>query len=503
MIVGGSFLNNQKLARALAEDARDRIVDLERYGHVFYRKEDGSLSIHKTGGSTYPRAVDGGIHANVQRRLGEEALRRGAQVHDEMMVTKLLVDGRGAVIGTTAIDIKTGDFLLLRAKSVILAIGPTGRLWKLTSNSRSSTGDGFAMARWIGTKMIDMEMIQFIPLAYVYPEFVKGCTLGEAGGFGPGVKFVNKQGERHVLKHDPRGEFATRDIVARANYIEIKEGRGSERGGIWIDATEVDRSQAYYRPERVPERIKMLRDSYGKEAAEFKKPFEATPAMVYIMGGIEIDEHCYTSTEGLFACGEQSSNIHGGNRLGANALIEIQVFGKRAGESAAARAKELPTPRIGLEDAQVRTEKERVLGLLKRKDGIRPYQLKKALQEIMWDKVGILRNGTGLQEAIEEIGRLKEEELPKVAPYSNTLRYNYDWVEAIEVGNMLEVAEMIACSALLREESRGAHYREDFPKRDDANWLVETVVQDVDGKLRLGTQPVNLTEMRPEGGQIG
>lgn len=495
-VEGGWYLNNQRLVRIVVDNAPDRVLDVERFGHVFDKGTVARYALAKLGGYSVPRGVMGGISGNLQKVLFMEAARRAAEFHNEVMITRLLtVDA--AVVGATGLEITTGRFLLFAGKTVILAPGAVGRLWKVTADTKSATGDGFALARHVGTKMINMEMVQYIPLTFIYPEFAKGNTLGEASTVGKGAIYKNRYGDRYMEKYDPeRLETTTRDIAARANYLEIKEGRGTDHGGILVDPTRVNPEDSLYSRDRLPERWRMLCDFYGEAAANLQEPFEASPAALYIMGGIEINERCETSTENLYAVGEAAANVHGANRLGGNALIELQVFGKIAGEECARKAKKLlmrPCPHD-----QVEQEYGRVMGLLESKEGNQPLVLKRKLQELMWDKVGIVKNGVELQEAIGEIAELKKA-AQTLRLHCNTKVYNAEWVEALEVSNMIEVAEMIARSALLREESRGVHYRTDFPHRDDEHWLKETVVQEVEGKLQLMTQPVNLIELTPKG----
>jgi fumarate reductase (CoM/CoB) subunit A len=494
-VQGGGYLSNQKLVRILVNDAPERVLDLEKFGHVFDEGTEARYALAKLGGYSVPRGVMGGMSGNLQKVLFMEAVRRGAKFLNEVMITRLLCED-GRVVGGVGLDIPTGRFKIFWAKSVILASGAVGRLWKVTADTKSATGDGFALARTIGTKMINMEMIQYIPLTFIYPEFVKGNTLGEASTVGKGTVYKNQLGERFMERYDPkRLEATTRDIAARANYLEIKEGRGSVHGGIWVDPTHVNPADSLYTKDRLPERWRMLRDFYGEAAANLQAPFEASPAALYIMGGIEINEKCETSTENLFAVGEVSANIHGANRLGGNALIEIQVFGKIAGENAACKAQKTVSRQC--HQSQIQAEYNRIFGLLENKQGNRPLALRKTLQELMWDKVGIVKNGANLEEGLGQILELKKA-VQSLRLHSNTRVYNQEWVESLELVNMVEVAEMITHCALLRQESRGVHFRIDFPDRDDENWLRETVVQEAEGELRLSTQPVNLAELKPK-----
>lgn len=494
-VQGGYFLNNQRLVRILVREAKQALLDLEGFGAAFYRVSPDRYSLATFGGHSVPRAVETGRCDRIERILREEAERLGVQFFEETMVTRLLTDAQGLVGGVCAFDIKWGKGLVFLAKALILATGALGRLYRRTACTRNATGDGFGLAMGLGTRMVDMEFMQFIPLAYVYPSFISGMTLAEAGSYGPKTKYFNALGERYMERYDPqRLEKTTRDVAARANFLEIRAGRGTPRGGILVDPTENDPSEGSYQPHRLRHRWKLIRDFYGLAKATYKEPFEAAPAALYICGGLEIDENCQTSTPGLFACGEISGNIHGANRLGGNSLIELQVFGKRAGEAAAAYAQGRPLPGVDLSQAE--EEFNRLNRLLATREGVRPRTLKTELQQLMWDYCGIVRTGEGLKKAILGVENLKER-LPQMGLTCDSLRYNWELVEAVEVPMMLDTAEVMLRAALFREESRGNHYREDFPHQDDENWLCHTLIQKVEGELRIAKKEVELTELDP------
>jgi succinate dehydrogenase/fumarate reductase flavoprotein subunit len=347
--------------------------------------------------------------------------------------------------------------------------------------------------------MVNLEMMQFIPLAYAYPDFIKGFTLGEAPNYGQNTRFLNADGERYMLKYDPEhAEYTTRDRAARANYIEIQEERGTPHGGIWVDTTANDPKDGLYQPHKLLDRYQMIVDYYGNAKADFKEPFEATPSALFLIGGIEIDTECRTSVPGLFAAGEIASNLHGANRLGANALTEIQVFGAIAGISAAQEATQLQ--QVEVTDMLTRQIKDDFMAVRSLHDlpkKRRAAHFKREIQNIMWNNVGVVRDGVKLAKALDEFNRLKEIVDQEVGVVSSARCFNYDWVEALEIRNMLEVAQMMALSALHRTESRGAHYRIDYPHEDNSNWLRETVAQEINGKFEIGSQPVALDELSP------
>jgi fumarate reductase (CoM/CoB) subunit A len=497
-VIGGRFLNNQRLVRTFVDNAPQKVLDLERYGCAFDRKPDGSLDLRQPSGATRKRGIEGEVNSNIQKILAQRALEGGTRIHEFMMVTRLLQDDTGRVCGATALDFASGTFVAFIAKVTVLATGAAGRLYRVTACPRSSTGDGIALARRVGARMINLEMMQFIPLAYVYPEFIKGFTLGEAPNYGHNTRFLNSDGERYMLKYDPkRAEYSTRDVCARAGYIEIQEGRGGPHGGIWVDTSANDRKDGLYQPHKLADRYQMIVDFYGTQKANFEEPFEATPSALFIIGGVEIDPDCRTNVPGLYAAGEVTANLHGANRLGANALTEIQVFGAIAGVNAAKDSKNRPPlgSRSGAVEKQIKEERAAVLGLLDRPRKQRACDVKHEIQRVMWDDVGVVREGKKLQAALEEFRSLREIARDQVAVASQVRRYNYDWVEALEIHMMLDAAELMATAALSRTESRGAHYRTDFPREDDANWLRETLVQDLGGRVTVTSQPVDMSIM--------
>jgi fumarate reductase (CoM/CoB) subunit A len=498
-VIGGRFINNQKIVRTFVDNAPQKVMDLERYGCAFDRHADGSIDLRQPSGATRKRGIEGEANNNVQKILAERALENGARIHEYMMVTRLLQDKNGTVVGASVLNVANGQNLAFLCPVTILAAGAVGRLYQVTACPRSSTGDGLALARRVGVKMVNLEMMQFIPLAYAYPDFIKGFTLGEAPNYGHNTRFLNIDGERYMLKYDPKhAEYTTRDRAARANYIEIQEGRGTPHGGIWVDPTANDPKDGLYQPHKLLDRYQMIVDFYGQAKADFEEPFEATPSALFLIGGIEIDPECRTSVPGLFAAGEIASNLHGANRLGANALTEIQVFGAIAGINAAQEAIQLqPVEVTDVLAQQIEDDRMVVRGLHDLPKKRRAPHLKREIQNIMWENVGVVRDGVKLDRALDEFNRLKEIVDQEVGVVSSATCFNYDWVEALEVRNMLEVAQMMALSALHRTESRGAHYRIDYPYEDNSNWLRETVAQEIKGKLEIGSQPVTLDEFTP------
>ncbi|RLI44906.1 fumarate reductase/succinate dehydrogenase flavoprotein subunit, partial [Candidatus Bathyarchaeota archaeon] len=290
--------------------------------------------------------------------------------------------------------------------------------------------------------------------------------------------------------YDPRLELAGRDVVARANATEILEGRGTPHGGVYLSISHIDASI-------IEDRLKtMLRQFLDTGVDIRKEPMEVAPTAHHLMGGLMINEEAATDLKGLWAAGEVTGGIQGGNRLGGNALADTQVFGKIAGENAAKYAQKMEKPSIDL--AQVENEIEHAQSFLERKEGIRPVQVRTKLANLMWDKVGIFRTGKELQEAVLEIERMQREDIPRLYVMGKGTRYNHEWIKAFEVENMVLTSEMIARAALMREETRGAHYRKDFPKTDNENWFVNIVIKQENGKMTFRKVPVVVTLLKPE-----
>jgi len=491
-VVGGAWLNDQKLVEILVKEAGDRIFDLEEYGAVFDRTPEGRIMQRPFGKQTYRRtcyAADRTGH-ELMATLVEEVRRRDIDVLDEIFITNLLT-GEGRVTGAVAIDYKTGNFMVFRAKAIVLASGGAGRLYKITTNAAQDTGDGYATAYRIGANLIDMEMVQFHPTGMVYPESHRGQLVTEAVR-GEGGLLFNIKKERFMQRYEPKlMELAGRDVVARSIATEILEGRGAPQGGVYLDVSHLP---ANVIEERLPSMLKQFLD-VGVDIR--KEPMQVAPTAHHFMGGVQINENAETNIQGLYAAGEITGGVHGGNRLGGNALADTQVFGKRAGENAAKHALKTVLPPV--DRKQIEREIRRAKSFLKRREGVRPVEIKNKLTSLMWDKVGIFKLGDEMKEAVSEIERIREKELPQLCVMDNKTRYNKEWIEALEIENLVTVAEMVTKAALTREESRGAHYRRDFPKTDNQNWFVNIVVRLERRRMLFERVPVVTTMMKPEG----
>jgi len=491
-VIEGAFLNDQRLVRMLVDEAPDRIYDLEGFGAVFDRTLEGKIAQRPFGGQSHPRTCYVGDETGHEMimALAEEVRRRAVPHLDEVLVTKLLSNG-GTCTGAFGIEMRSGKYLALRAKSTVLALGGAGQVYRVTSNPDEATGDGYALAYDVGAELMDMEQVQFHPTGMVHPESAKGILVTEAVR-GEGGQLKNSQGERFMERYSPKQmELSPRDVVARSIYTEIQEGRGTPRGAVYLDITHKDPKAV---EAKLPRMVKQFRVFADLDIT--KEPMEVAPTAHHFMGGVKIrpEDNRSTTLPGLYLAGENEAGVHGGNRLGGNALAETQVFGARAGRFAAAYASAAPLP--DLDEVELSQEQARLDSMFR--EGERPQAIKRDLRELMWTKVGIVRNQPDLLQAQEGIRSLGERS--DQAGVVGGKRYNPEWYDAICVRSMLLVSEAIVRSALLRQESRGAHFRSDFPRRDDASWFVNVnLVKGKDGQMRSSTTPIQATELRPEG----
>ena len=448
---GGSYLNDSKLVDILVNESPKRLIDLENYGALFDRQESGKINQRAFGGQQYRRTCFQGDRTGheIITALKEEITKRDIETLDEVMVTNLILsqDARPPrVIGAVGLDLKNSDIIFLQAKSVIIATGGAGQLYPVTSNTVQKNGDGYALAWNVGANLIDMEEVQFHPTGMVAPESKKGVLVTEAVR-GEGGILLNKNKERFMKKYSPeKMELSTRDVVARSIYTEIIEGRGTENGGVYLDISHLD---ADVIEEKLETMVLQFKDV---DVDITKEPMEVAPTAHHFMGGVKINENCESSIANLYAAGEASGGVHGANRLGGNALADTQVFGKIAGENAAKAAK---TVDFEENPEMFKAEEDRITGLIK--DGsVKPQELKKRIKQLMWEKVSIIRNEKNLNEALKEL--MEMEKSLNELKVEDKKQYNTDLQTALEVINMIQIATLVVKSAILRRESRGAHF---------------------------------------------
>jgi succinate dehydrogenase / fumarate reductase, flavoprotein subunit len=469
----GKMLNNWRMAEIFTQEAPERVIELEQWGALFNRTPEGRISQRPFGGHTYRRLCHVGDRTGLEmiRTLQEKVLTTDSNVYMETTVTRLFKDGTGRVVGALAYTRESGSFVHFKAKAVIVATGGWGRIFKVTSNSWEGTGDGCVLAYDAGAELVDMEMVQFHPTGMVWPPGVRGILVTE-GVRGEGGLLRNAEGERYMEKYDPeKMELSTRDVVARANYTEVTEGRGSEHGGVYLDITGL----GY---EGIMKKLPTMHEQFLKLADIdiAREPMEVFPTVHYTMGGIKVDpETCATNVPGLFAAGECSGGLHGANRLGGNSLSDLLVFGRRAGLGVVEYV-EQSTHGTEVEESEIRTEISRVLEPLEKEgEGESPYLMQQELQEAMMEHANLMRNEDSLKEGLEKILALKDR-LPNVK-VGGTRLFNPGWHTAQDIRYLIQISEIILRTALERKERRGAQWRLDFDGPDEELGKINFIVK--------------------------
>ncbi|MEE1149521.1 MAG: fumarate reductase (CoM/CoB) subunit TfrA [Methanobrevibacter sp.] len=461
---GGSYLNDKKLVEILVSESPKRLVDLENYGALFDRQESGEIDQRPFGGQSFRRTCYQGDRtgAELLNALKEEIIRRDIECIDEVMITSLVTDGN-QVIGATGLNLKDSSLIYFQAKATILASGGAGQLYPVTSNTFQKNGDGYAISYRAGANLVDMEQVQFHPTGMVAPESKKGVLVTEAVR-AEGGKLINSEGERFMSKYAPeKMELATRDVVARSIYQEIIEGRGTENGGVYLDISHLD-------DDYIDEKLETMVLQFENVGVDIKHgPIEVAPTAHHFMGGLKINTDASSSLDNLFGAGEVCGGVHGANRLGGNALADTQVFGRIAGVSASKAAKE---SELKSNEEMVREEASRIEGLIK-KGSIKPKEFKNRIKNLMWEKVAIVREEKTLNEALGQLQEMQKELVN--LDVSDKKQYNTDLVTALEVINMVEICILTVKSAIIRRESRGAHFRSDFPETKD-EWKKSIII---------------------------
>ncbi len=513
---GGKMLNNWRMAQLHAQEAPDRVLELERWGALFDRTQDGLINQRDFGGHRYARLAHIGDRTGLEmiRTLQYHGIHQSIDVYMECNVQRLLKDGE-RVSGAVSYWRKNGEMVVFKAKAVVLATGGIGKAWKVTSNSWEYTGDGQSLALWAGADLIDMEFVQFHPTHMVWPPSVAGLLVTE-GVRGDGGTLKNNKGERFMFNYIPeffKGETADneaeadrwytnkkdnrrtpdllpRDEVARAIRSEVKAGRGSPHGGVFLDIC--SRRPADYIRKRLPSMYHQFKELAGVDIT--KEPMEVGPAQHYVMGGVRVDADSTAGTvAGLFAAGEAAGGMHGSNRLGGNSLSDLLVFGRRAGLHAALYAKNLGG-QLTVDGQQVEVVVRESLEPLERTGGENPYAIQADLQETMHNLVGIIRKESELKEALKRIETLKER--AKKVRVDGGRVYNSGWHTALDLRSLLTVAECSTLAALERKESRGGHTREDHPYTDDTWGKLNVVLRLREGRIQVNREP--LPEMPAE-----
>jgi len=513
-MLGGKMLNNWRMAQLHAQEAPERVRELERWGAVFDRTKDGKILQRAFGGHTHKRLCHVGDRTGLEliRTLQDRGVHQGIDVYMECCISRLLKDG-DHIAGAFGYYRADGRYVLFKAKAVVIATGGVGKSYSVTSNSWEYTGDGHGLAYEAGADLIDMEFVQFHPTGMVWPPGVRGLLVTE-GVRGEGGILRNSQGERFMFRYLPEAtkdqyastqeeakrwveaavagtstdarrppELSTRDNVARSIYLEVKEGRGSPHGGVFLDIS-------YQDPERVKKKLPSMYHQF-KELADVditKQPMEVGPTMHYIMGGIRVDADTAESrVPGLFAAGEASGGMHGANRLGGNSLSDLVVFGCRAGIGAAQYATGLKTE-PAINESEIKAAIDELEAPLNCPDGVNPFELQRQLHEVMGTYVGIFRQEEDLKTGISKLEELKEKY--KRVGIDGTKVFNPGWHLCRDLKSMFVCSEAIARSAYARKESRGAHSRLDYPDTDNKFAKVNSSIYKDGQEMKLAHTPL-------------
>jgi succinate dehydrogenase / fumarate reductase, flavoprotein subunit len=486
---GGKLINNWRMAEIHAKESPDRVLELERWGAVFDRTWQGRIHQRPFGAHTYPRLAHIGDRTGLEliRTLQDRAVHTaGVDVHMEVTVFKLLKAG-GRIAGALAYRRADGSLILYRCAALLLASGGTGKMYRVTSNSWESTGDGTALAYEAGAQLRDMEMMQFHPTGMVWPAGVRGILVTE-GVRGEGGVLRNKEGERFMERYDhERMELSSRDVVARAINSEVLAGRGTPHGGAYLDIT-------HRKPEFIKSKLPSMYEQFLKLANVdiTKQPMEVAPTIHYAMGGVRVDAETGASTvPGLYAAGEVASGLHGANRLGGNSLSDLLVFGKRAGDAAAEASKANPeASRAKVDPAEVESAINELLAPLDRPAGESPYKLMGEIQDVMTKHAPIVRDGPGLEAGLGALHELSARADQCGTGGSKTLAFNPGWHTAYDLRSLLVNAEALVRCALERKESRGAHARSDYPKTDDQLASVNYITKKTPHGMSVEVEPI-------------
>ncbi len=495
VVRGGSYLNNQKLVERLAKLSVTEIPKMEKWGANFMKKGDKFIQ-YQLPGSSYPRTLHPvGYHGGLQWRKAfkSQFKRLQTKVMEDIFITSLLLSD-GQVAGAVGLSLQDGQFKIIRAKTTILATGGCSQVYRKTDASLDATGDGMALAFNAGAELMDMEFQQFFPLCCYTPPFEMNMLTGNLR-YGLHAKFYNALGDAFLERYLPLSkEWGLRDPTSRAIYLENKYGRGSPHGGAYIAVNHL--------PENLIEDwIKRERPAYLPKLEKMgidirKHALETGPAAHYSMGGVRVNESCETTLPRLYAAGEVASGMDGAERIdGGPAITWCLTTGYITGKGAAAKAKELDW--LEIDQKQVAAEQGRISSLMERREGIKGFEIKYKIKDLMWEHCALVRDRIGLEEALKTIQETKAKDLPNVCVPSSSRIFNKGLVEALEATNMLNLSEMIVKAALMREESRGAHFRIDFPKKDNRHWLKNVVIKKKNGETVFEKVSPVITRMRP------
>ncbi len=497
MVIEGKWLNNQYLARLVTEEVPDRTRELLDWGLKY-------TEVRQMPGHRFPRNLYTS-GTEMIRTLGRQVRQRKIRILEDVYIHTLITQ-EGEVVGAMGLDLRQGKPIVLSAKAVVLATGGCHSVYSYTTGPEGLTGDGHAMAYSAGAELTNMEMVQFIPTTPLEPVMARGSLFPFLLGPQNALRLwlLNKHGERFMNRWDPqRMEHSTRDVLSLAIMTEILEGRGGPQGGVYYSLAHLPKNLVadFARWGGKP----YLKENWHVHGLDFTPvieklmrgdAIEVVPAVHFFMGGIKVNERCETTVPGLYAAGEIVGDIHGANRLSGAAFSHMLVLGQLAGHFAARRVRDLtvlPEP----EPEQVSTSEESLLRPIRAQGTVNAYEVKRELQNIAWRRAGVVREGESLKTALADIDRINRGTLTDMASRAKAAPYNLEWLECLQVENMTLILEMITRSSLLRQESRGAHFRKDFPEMDNQQWLSNTVIRKTGESMVVTKEPVAMPFVKP------
>ena len=502
VVKGGAYLNNQKLVERLTSLSVTEVPKMEKWGAKFVKRGDKFEQIQYPG-SSYPRGLlVVGFHGGLQWRKAfhGEFRRLNIKRMEDTFITTLLLSPDGGVAGAFGISLRKGQYVVIRSKQIILATGGCPQIYRKTDSSLDATGDGMMIAYGAGAALMDMEFQQFFPFCCYTPPF-EMSIFPTSLHYNLRGKFYNSLGEAFMERYVPSGkDWGLRDPVSRAIYLENKYGRGSPHGGAYLSFRHLPENLIDHFIERAKPSYMSKLEKMGIDIR--RHALEVGPAAHYSMGGIRVNENCETAVARLYAAGEVASGPDGAERIdGGPAITWCLTMGYIAGKEAARKAKESDWPDMDV--SQVKAEQEMVDSLWKRKEGVKGFEIKYMIKDMMWEHCALVRNRQGLEEGVRFIEKMKRDDLPRLCVPGPSRIFNKGWVEALEARNMVHLSEMILRAALMREESRGAHHRTDFPQPDNRKWFKNIVIKKGSGGMILAPFPPVVTRIRPPKSEKG
>jgi fumarate reductase (CoM/CoB) subunit A len=497
VVIGGDYLNNQKLAEKLTSLAVTEVPKLEKWGAKFVKRDNGNYYQIKLPGSSYPRTLVAVGSGGVQwrRAFNKQFTQLGIKPMEDIFITSLLLSD-GQVAGAIGISLDDGHIVVFNAKFTVLATGGCGQIYLMTDTPAEATGDGMMLAYNAGAELMDMEFQQFLPTIFYAPNTYKGSSIATDFRYGLHPKFFNSEGEEFMEKYEPLAKgWSLRDPTSRAIYLENKYGRGSPSGGAFLSARHEPRNVIQGWIDKLKPR--WVQDFKRLGIDIFEDAVEVGPGCHYSCGGVRVNEFCETTIPRLYAAGEVASGMDGAERIdGGPAIAWTQGMGYIVAQEVIKKAKD--TEWLPIEPTKVKGEIDKLEAMWSRKEGVKGFEIKNRIKKVMWENVALVRNQKGLEEALKTIEQIRNEEIPKLCVPGSSRAFSVPWKEALEAVNLTEVSYLVTKAALERKESRKSHFREDYPTKDEQNWTKNQVILKKNGQPLLTAQTPVMTKLMPQ-----